>query len=68
MTIIENALEDLASEGAVFVPSHLTKALLATGVAMGAGGISIVAAGYALFEFRRVKLEEIAAMIKPPKG
>ena len=68
MSIIDDALEDLVSEGAIFIPSHLTKALVATGVAMGASGIAILAGGYALFEFRRVKVEEILAMIKPPKG
>lgn len=49
---------------AVFYPSHLTKALLAAGIALGAGGVSIMAGGYALYELRRVRVEEVRAMIK----
>lgn len=53
---------------AVFVPSHFTRALVATGVAIGAGGISAIATAYALRELKRTTVEEIAAMIKPPSG
>lgn len=58
----------IMDERVVFIPSHLTKALVATGVALAAGGLSFVAGSYALFEFKRVRVEEIAAMIKPPTG
>jgi nitrate reductase gamma subunit len=47
---------------AVFVPSHLTKALVATGIAAGATGVAVLSAGYALFEYRRVTMEEIKAL------
>lgn len=53
----------MADDVAVFVPSHLTKALLATSVAVAAGGISLLAGGYAMWEFRKVNLEEVTAMI-----
>jgi len=51
----------------VFIPSHLTRALIAGGVALGAGGIAVVSGAYAVFEFRRTNFEEVAAMIKGPK-
>jgi nitrate reductase gamma subunit len=47
---------------AVFVPSHLTKALVATGIAAGATGVAVLSAGYALFEYRRVTMEEVKAL------
>jgi nitrate reductase gamma subunit len=46
----------------VFVPSHLTKALVATGIAAGATGVAVLSAGYALFEYRRVTMEEVKAL------
>lgn len=48
---------------AVFVPSHLTKALVATGIAAGATGVAVLSAGYALFEYRRVTLDEVKALL-----
>lgn len=56
-------VDKVVEGGAVFIPSHLTKALLATGVAIFAGAISIGAGAYARHEFRRVTTEEIAAMV-----
>lgn len=48
---------------AVFIPSHLTMGLVATGVAVAAGGLSLLATGYALNQFRKVDLDEIKAII-----
>jgi hypothetical protein len=44
----------------VFVPSHLTLGLLA-------GAISLVTGLYAFYEFSQVELEEVVAMVSPPK-
>lgn len=64
---VEKFTEHVVGGDAIFIPSHLTKALLATGVAVGAGVISVVAGGYAFWEYRKVTFEEVAAMVKPPK-
>lgn len=68
---MDEKLDKIAEEtfgNAIFIPSHFFKALVATGVAVGAGGISVLAGAYALRELKRTTVEEIAAMIKPPSG
>lgn len=64
---IEKIAERVFEGEFIFVPSHFVRALVATGVAIGAGGVSAVAVAYALREFRRTTVEEVAALIKPPK-
>lgn len=65
---VEKIVETVFEGSAVFIPSHLTKALVATGIAVASAGLSFVAGSYAMFEFKRVRVEEIAAMIKPPSA
>lgn len=64
---VEKFAEHVVGGDAVFIPSHLTKAMVATGVCVGAGAISLLAGGYALWEYKKVTFEEVAAMVKPPK-
>jgi 6-phosphogluconate dehydrogenase len=59
---LERAMQTAEEGTAVFIPSHLTKALVATGIAAGATGVAVLSAGYALFEYRRVTMEEIKAL------
>ena len=58
----------LTFQGPFFVPSHLTRALVATGIALGATGVALLSGAYAVREFGRVTPEEIAALISPPKN
>lgn len=60
-------LEETLTFKAVFIPSHLTKGLVAGGVSMAAAGVSIVAGAYAIRQFSQVRTEEVVAMIKPPR-
>lgn len=46
-----------------FIPSHLTKGLVATGIFLGASAVAIGAGAYAVWEFKQVKAEEILAML-----
>lgn len=48
---------------AYFVPSHLTKGLFGTAVALVAGGVVVGATAYAIHQFRQVSYEEVAAML-----
>jgi hypothetical protein len=58
----------LTFQGPFFVPSHLTRALVATGIALGATGVALISGAYAAHEFRKVTAQEIAAFIRPPKN
>jgi len=49
----------------VFVPSHLIRGLVATGISLMATGIAIGAGGYAIKEFSKTNLDEIVALVKP---
>ncbi len=53
-------------EDAYFYPSHLSKGLLATGVAIVAGVSTVGAAGYALREFSLIGTEQYP-QTPPPK-
>lgn len=50
----------------VFIPSHLTKGLVAGAVSLAAAGVSILAGSYAMHQFTQVRAEEVIAMVKPP--
>lgn len=52
---------------AVFIPSHLTKGLVAGAIAVVAGAVALSAGGYAMRQFSRVTAEEILAFITPPR-
>lgn len=49
-----------------FIPSHLTKGLVAGTVSLAAAGVSFLAGTYALHQFTQVRAEEVIAMIRPP--
>lgn len=51
------------NEDVVFIPSHLTKALVATGVSMGAIGLALASGGYAIWQYKKVTLEEVKALV-----
>lgn len=59
---------DLSRIRPVFIPSHLTRALVASGVALVATGVALLSGGYAAWEFKQVTVEEVVAFVKPPKG
>lgn len=61
---IEKIVEEVVYGDAYFIPSHLTRGLFGTAVAVVAGGVSIGAALYAAWEFKQVRVDEIQAMIK----
>lgn len=65
---IEKVAEKVFDGDLVFIPSHFFRALVASGVAVGAGGLSALAFAYAVREFKRTTVEEVVAMIKPPEG
>jgi hypothetical protein len=48
------------TETVVFIPSHLTRGLVA-------GAISVCTGVYALYQFYQVTPEEVLAFIRPPK-
>lgn len=56
------AAQEIFDDG-VFIPSHLTKGMVGAGVAIAAGGLTLLASGYAVNEFRKVSLDEITAFI-----
>jgi hypothetical protein len=58
---IPDAMDNMGE--AIFVPSHLTKALVATGIAAAATGVALLSGGYALFQYRQVTLDEVKAMV-----
>jgi len=51
-------------ENVVFIPSHLTKFLVAGGVGLAASGVAVMAWGYAFNQLSKVRSEEVIAMIK----
>lgn len=61
-------VEEILFSRPVFIPSHLTKGLLASGVALAATGVALVSGGYAIYEFRKVTIPEVVAFVKPPKN
>lgn len=55
----EIELHRVVQEHSYFIPSHLTRALIASAV-------SFTFAAYAFREFKQVKFVEVKAMVHPP--
>lgn len=50
---------EVTEEAVTFIPSHLTKGLVA-------GAVTIVSGGYAAYQFKQITLEEVLAFLRPP--
>lgn len=54
---IPDKIPEAAEETVFWIPSHLTRSLVA-------GAVSILAGGYAVYEFRQVTLAEVLALFR----
>ena len=59
----EELQTQVLEETVIFIPSHLTKGLVASGISLVASGVAVTFGLYALWEFKQVKAEEILAMM-----
>lgn len=52
-----------ASETVYFIPSHLTKGLVAAGLSVGASAVALGFGLYALHELKQTTAEEVLALL-----
>jgi hypothetical protein len=51
--------DDIPDDAVEFIPSHLTKGLVA-------GAVTLVSGAYAAYQFKQVTIEEVLAFLRPP--